>query len=256
MAIPGALLSVLLMLTINESQTRSVSTSNLEKIPAAHRHVFRSLWKIRAFRHAPLAQSALAIALFGQIQWLPAFVERSFGIGRVAMGQALGLTLGMSTVAGILAGGAIADRLARSNALWRLRLIVAALLLSIVPTIALYNSRSVHWAYAWAAMGGFLLAAPTGPFFSVVQTIIPPTARATAVATTFMVTAFLGLGGGPLVIGLLSDYWNPRLGPESLRYALLFTVLGAIFWAIFHITRMYFLASAVEAAHAEAHASR
>jgi hypothetical protein len=44
----------------------------------------------------------------------------------------------------------------------------------------------------------------------------------------------IGLGLGPLAIGVLSDFLEPRFGQESLRYALVLApaaiVVGALFY--------------------------
>ncbi len=36
-----------------------------------------------------------------------------------------------------------------------------------------------------------------------------------------------------MAVGLLSDYLEPRLGTDSLRYAMAFAILGAL-WASLH----------------------
>jgi hypothetical protein len=46
-------------------------------------------------------------------------------------------------------------------------------------------------------------------------------------------TAMLGLGLGPLAVGLLSDLLKPGLGAESLRYALVIST-AALVWASAH----------------------
>jgi len=44
--------------------------------------------------------------------------------------------------------------------------------------------------------------------------------RAMASAILFFILNFIGLGLGPLVVGMLSDFLAPSYGSESLRYAL------------------------------------
>jgi hypothetical protein len=53
-------------------------------------------------------------------------------------------------------------------------------------------------------------------------------------------SALLGQGGGPFAIGLLSDYLEPSLGVDSLRWALVAS-LSIFVWSIVH----FFLAARV-----------
>ena len=53
--------------------------------------------------------------------------------------------------------------------------------------------------------------------------------RAMSSAVFYLFLNLIGLGLGPLFIGILSDYLNPQFGQESLRWAL---SLGLIMCAI------------------------
>ena len=43
-------------------------------------------------------------------------------------------------------------------------------------------------------------------------------------AVLFFILNLIGLGLGPLFIGMVSDFLNPTLGDESIRYAMVMTV--------------------------------
>ena len=48
-----------------------------------------------------------------------------------------------------------------------------------------------------------------------------------------LLSSLLGLGVGPVVVGVLSDLFAPRFGVESLRYALM--VIGCMpLWGALH----------------------
>ena len=53
--------------------------------------------------------------------------------------------------------------------------------------------------------------------------------RALASAVLFFVLNFIGLGLGPLTIGVLSDYLEPQYGVDALRYAFSFTFITWVF---------------------------
>lgn len=233
MLLPGLLLTALLF-TIGEPARRRAAQPELRQ----HVGIVRQLWNNPVLRHLPFAQSALVILIFGQTQWLPAFVERSFGVSRTELGAMLGLSQGVASLVGIVAGGLIADRLARRDPRWPVRVAFGCVLLSIGPAMALYLSDSAGSVYIWSALTALLMSAPAGPVSAYLHSHVDPDQRATAAATVMMVAAFVGLGGGPLLIGGLSDLLAPTLGAESLRYALLVVVLGSALWAMTHLWRL------------------
>ena len=85
--------------------------------------------------------------------------------------------------------------------------------------------------------------------FSVGQSVVPSHMRATSAAIILFTINLLGAGMGPLVLGLLSDYFNHGLGmgpAEGVRWALIASVvtgLGAFisFWMARRTIRQDFL---------------
>lgn len=197
-----------------------------------------SLWNNPDFRQIPFAQGAVVILIFGQAQWLPAFFERSFAASRTSVGMVLGPTQAVAGILGIVPGGVLADRLRRRDARWPLRVAQFSLLAAIVPAILLYGSHDLDSAYVMAAITCFLFSVPAGPIAAHLQSVVPPPQRASAAAAAVMIASFVGLGGGPVVIGGLSDLFAASAGADSLRYALLVTVIGAVAWASWHLARL------------------
>ena len=72
-----------------------------------------------------------------------------------------------------------------------------------------------------------------GPALSVTQGLTSLKMRALASAVLLFIINIIGLGLGPLLIGWLTDVFEPSLGSEASRYAL---VCGALvnIWAIVH----------------------
>ena len=57
---------------------------------------------------------------------------------------------------------------------------------------------------------------------------------AIAAAILFLILNIIGFGLGPWSVGMLSDYLNPSLGAESLRYAMVYLVPTVLFWSSCH----------------------
>ena len=65
------------------------------------------------------------------------------------------------------------------------------------------------------------------------QSVLPAAVRGMGVAMLMLAVNLIGGGAGPLLVGMLSDFLEPTLGIESLRYAM---VAGILFmgWGVVH----------------------
>jgi MFS family permease len=70
-------------------------------------------------------------------------------------------------------------------------------------------------------VSSFFNAFVLGPTFASVHNLVQPQSRAQATAILLFVTNLLGMGIGPLVVGMLSDMLQPTFGDMAIRYALL-----------------------------------
>ena len=74
----------------------------------------------------------------------------------------------------------------------------------------------------------FLYSIYLGPSIAVAHSLVPASLRAISSAILFFVLNLVGLGFGPLVIGMLSDLFAPSLGTESLRWALTVVMVASV----------------------------
>lgn len=74
-------------------------------------------------------------------------------------------------------------------------------------------------------------------------TLLAPThIRSTAMALQMLLNTILGVGIGPLLVGMLSDIMHPALGVESLRYALILVATVVLFSTLtLAVARRHFL---------------
>jgi hypothetical protein len=86
-------------------------------------------------------------------------------------------------------------------------------------------------AYFVPALFGIFFQGPTA---ALSQAVSPVSMRATSGALLLLIGNLIGLGLGPLAIGVLSDMLEPQFGQESLRYALLIAPAAAVIGAIFY----------------------
>ncbi|MFV0623931.1 spinster family MFS transporter [Sphingomonas sp. ac-8] len=191
--------------------------------------VFGLLARKPSFWLLSLGGAAGSTAGYGIAFWLPSLMMRSFGLGLAETGRFVGVLLLTGGIAGILLGGAIADRWGRRTRR-AYALVPAIAYVAGVPLLAA-GMLSGSWAaaLAWFLLPQALVYAWPGPLLTAVQQLVPGAQRATASACFLLVNNLFGLGLGSWLVGALSEGLAPRFGSESLRYALL---LGLGFYLV------------------------
>ena len=81
---------------------------------------------------------------------------------------------------------------------------------------------------------GFAANYAMAPVFAMVQTLSPVNMRSVSSAIMMLFINLIGMGLGPLLVGVLSDLLTPRYGEEALSIALAsFTLVGL--WGALHL---------------------
>jgi MFS family permease len=155
------------------------------------------------------------------------------------LGILLGLISGVMGVIGTLFGGWLSDRLAaRGGPATYMNIPVIAKVAAMPLSVAALLWPGVVGALALAAALNLVRSLSHGPALSSVYALVRPELRPTAAAVMVFVIAVIGLGIGPLFVGLLSDSLSASgLGErDGLRFALIGAeaagILGAILFFI------------------------
>jgi predicted MFS family arabinose efflux permease len=207
----GLPLALLMLLTLRDPRSAQV----VEETRESARQALGALLRRRAFVHLLLAYSVGSICTFGIIQWVPSFLMRSFGMGMVEVGAWSGLASLISSVSGLLLGGVLVAWLVKRDARWELWLPAITMGASVPMFVLMCLSPE-----AWMAISMKMLA----NFFGAVGS---------GVALALFLSALLGQGLGPFLIGMFSDLLAPTFGQESLRYALLISC-SMLVWSVVH----------------------
>ena len=147
-----------------------------------------------------------SLASYGSYQFIPAYFNRAFGLDYATIGLVSGLAGGVSVGLGTLAGGFIADRLARHDAKWY-ALVPAIGVAIAMPLYALaFLQRSWQATALVLAIPGFFHYTYLGPTFGVVQNVVETRRRATASALLFMLLNVVALACGPPFTGWAIDH--------------------------------------------------
>ncbi|MGA0604734.1 spinster family MFS transporter [Phenylobacterium sp. VNQ135] len=250
--LPGLAFAVIAWLTLKETRSRvREDVAAARAAQPSFAEAMRLLARKRTFWLLALAAAIKSFISYGQAPFVASFFLRNhpdqitglaagFDLKSVGfLGLALGLISGLCGAFSSIAGGWIADRTSARNVRDCLIAPALAVLVSVPVFILALLTPDARLALAILVVPYALNYFWYGPVYGTTQGIVPPNMRATAAAILLFVINLIGLGLGPLAVGLLSDYVanGLDLGPGAgIRWALiiasLFGVLSAgLFWA-------------------------
>ncbi|MFW0759021.1 spinster family MFS transporter [Pseudomonas sp. H11T01] len=226
---PGAFLGLLLLLTVRAPQR----VAPLGNVPAQQDGWLKTLVELLrtpSFLWLVLTGGAAAIAGYAIGTWSPSFLIRSHGLNLQEAGFLVGVVGGTGATIGTLVCGMLTDRMARRDVGWQIGVPLLGTLISIPFALAYFlwpqgtafhiGSIAVPQAFLFYSVFAFFGVWWATPCLSAITHLFPPTRLAQATAIFLMSMTLLGVGVGPLLVGMLSDFFVPTLGGESLRYAL------------------------------------
>ncbi|MEM7004315.1 MAG: MFS transporter [Pseudomonadota bacterium] len=216
MGLPGVLGAIAFKMTVKEPP-RGYSDPGGAAAAAARDKpgLFDAFGVIAAkptFWHVSLGGAMASFAGYGIGQFVPPFWMRAHGLDLMTAALIFGGVLGLSAGIGTFGSGIVADRVrARhpNSDSW-----LPALGLSLCVPFAVFGYNTLSFSSGTVAMwlaipalsvAAILRYAYLAPMFSITQKLVEPRMRATAAALMLFVVNLIGYGGGPPVIGWLSD---------------------------------------------------
>lgn len=231
--IPGVLLALILRVTVREPLRRSSQASSADRPPPVA-EVLKLLWARRTFRHMVWGTSLLSFAAYGMFNWLPPFLVRSHGLTSGAIGTWLALILGVGGAFATLAGGYLSDRFGRRDVRWYSWVTAIAFAISIPSMIGAFTLSDSTLVLLCLIVPGSVAQICVPPLMAVTHNLVDNRMRALSSAIVLFILNALGLGFGPLSVGMLSDALAASAGSDSLRQALLVLVPLTTVWGAGH----------------------
>lgn len=223
-AVPGLVLAVLAGLTMREP-ARGLSDQKgdaARKPPPAPpvKEVVIFMFQARAMRHMVAALALVFAVSYGAIAWIPAHLIRVHAMSTTDIGMALALIIGVGGGIGTAACGVLADRLAKRDMRWNFWLLGLVAIVTAPFLVLAFNAPTAFWALVFLVPGISLNAVYLGPALAMLQGMVKAEMRALASAVMMFVGNLIGLGLGPLIVGLVSDHLADSHGVRSLSVGL------------------------------------
>ena len=208
--LPGVIMALLIKTCVREPRLLRETAAALP--PLSWRTEFAELAAVGRvlFGRWPVVHMLLGItigafAAYGFYAFLPVYLLRAFDLSYSAVGLISAVAGGLAVALGILAGGFVADRLARSDQSWYARVPAIGGLISLPLYAAGVMEGGWMTTLVLLSLAGFFQYALLGPTFGVVQNVVAPHRRATATAFLYVLLNVVALGGGPLFVGSVID---------------------------------------------------
>ncbi len=227
-SIPGFILAPIVWFTLRDSRSGLADGASAEQArPVPFLQTARELLAIRTLPPLIAAASLNALLTMGFISWAPAFMERTHGMPASQAGLQMGGALFFGSAIGHTLGGPLADYLGRRDMRWYVWILMlsGACATAIGWMILTGPGERVFPLYGLNMLLGGLSAAP---LMAVVAGLVPSRSRATAIAVLMVSIQVVGLGGGPVLVGALSDALRPVYGEDSLGMAMRWALLVGI----------------------------
>lgn len=220
---PGVLFCLLVM-ALREPPRQGV-VAGTKSIP--FKEAMSYFWERKRFYLSfYLALAAITLYSYSFTAWTPSYFIRTHGWTTLEVSQYYGLVMLFFGPAGILVGGWVATARAKRGddmASAKMAIVGCAGLLIPAATATLVDD-------AWVSLGliaviKFISGLPLGVAMAAIHNVTPNRLRAQAAAFYFFVLNILGLGTGPTIVALITDYGFGD--PNALRYSLAIVGVGA-----------------------------
>ncbi len=158
--------------------------------------------------------------------WIPTYLVRAFNLSIGSAGIVSGAVLAGGSLIGTLIGGWGADALQRRRPEGRLLVSTIAFLLGAPLTLIALLIHSLLPFIIVFFFAIITLSLCLGPLNAVIQDIIAPDARATAIGVVLLLAHLFGDASSPTIVGLIADHSSGGLG-----FALLITAPSCLLLA-------------------------
>jgi MFS family permease len=217
---PGIIFSLLFYATVKEPRRGATDTDTRATEHNSFSEVLKVLYSTKTFVFLSVASALNVFCIYGLINWAPSFLQRLHGMKASEAGALLGLIYGIGGGIGSFAGGYLTDLFGKNDKRLYLKIPAYAIIIAIPCAAGALFLQNTYLSIACLCLCGSLQSMYLGPSLAVAHSLVPASMRALTSAIFFLVINLVGLGFGPLIVGLISDLLKPTLGVESLRWAM------------------------------------
>ena len=217
---PGLFVALLVRFTVREPPRGVSETAGSDAATSTLAETIKHLCGCSSWLYLMTAASFMSITGYGVLMWGFQFYGRVHGMSHIPLGVWMAIIVGLGGSLGTFVGGTLCDRLGASNPGWYLRLPAIATLAS-VPLALIFLLVDSSTLSLSVFLPFYVLANMYVPAMNTInQNLAKLRMRATAAAIMLFILNIVCAGFGPLLVGILTDYFTPEYGAMAIRYSL------------------------------------
>lgn len=235
--LPGLIITVL-MFTVREPERRERAGGSIQAPLSAVRRYFAENWKTFFAHHVGVMLVFLAV--YGQLLFMPTFFVRVHGWTMVEIGTAFGIIALTAGVFSALSAGWVTSWLTRRGYTDApLRVCLTGVIGVCLPGAAASFMPTGELAFTMFALSALFANWPSVGALSAINQVVPNQMRAQVTAVYTLVVGLLAAGGGPFVVGFLTDhvFGDRMLVGRSMSVTYVFCGIvgaGLLAWGLKH----------------------
>lgn len=206
--LPGLIIVLLIWLTIDEPKRLVVKTTT---VPNAEVYSYFKKNKT-VISSISFGMAFMAFATYGATAWTVSSLVRNYGLKQSEAGVIFGLIVTVFSTSGVIVGGRYADALTKKGILnGRLTVSFRGMLLSSIVSLGMVvliaSTVTPHITLLLVLMATFCFTSslPYAAAVASLQEVVPATMRGIFSALFLFVINLIGLGLGPLMVGVIND---------------------------------------------------
>jgi MFS family permease len=213
--LPGLLL-VPFLFTLKEPKRAKVQE---KAVPVAEVVQFFKANKKTVLLHN-FGAALASVAGYGALAWVPSYLIRVHGMSGGEVGLAFGLIVLFCGAGGVIVGGILADKRFKAGQTdAKMRVAMWAMILGIIPTLIYPLISNLQLVLIILAISTFFANFMMGLGPAAIQEVVPGNMRGQFSALYLFIVNLIGLGLGPTLVALSTDYIFGS--PEMVGYSLL-----------------------------------
>ena len=199
------------------------------------REVLRYLMTRRSYVFIVASAMLHGFSSYGSGYWIPTFLIRVHGLSLSEVGILLGAIIGVLGLVGQIIGGRLSDALGKRDPRWYMWMPAISSIIALPFLVGFLLIPDLYWAVGCYMLGGWAVNMWTGPTYAMAQGVAKPHMRSMAAAIVIFMLNLVGAALGPLIVGVLNDWLDPRFGAEAVRYSLLIVIVPHTLASIFNL---------------------
>lgn len=239
--IPGIVLSLLLFLTVREPKRGAIEKREDDGEASSIGETLRFIFGQSSFLWMLLGCCLICISANAFLAWTPSHLQRTYNVGPSDIAVPLGLLIGGLGSIGAIVLGRVCDTLSARSLAWRPLMIATGAALALPFAWMFLQADTIIGAYAWNAVPSFIGLIYASIAYTASQELVGLRMRAFASAFMLFCLTLIGIGGGPTIVGLLSDAMATGGDATPLKSALEMMLVLNLFsvFALYMSSRTY-----------------